>query len=528
MSNTVSVPERPGWIQDAAVILIICLVGGWALFFHLGKGSLHDWDEAIYAQVSKEMVHSGDWLTEHYEYKPWFEKPPLFIWFTAILYRLFGTTELWARAASAMFGVALLVLTYALGKAVYGTWVGLAAIPMMVTSVLFMRYARRGMIETTLIFFLLLAIYGYLRLQTGGPRWWYLIWTSIALAFMAKSLAASVGPVTLGLDMVLQGRTRSVLRSKHFWFGFLVALLIIAPWHLLMYMRNGRAFLQAYLFFNASRLTTALEGNTGGSAFYVQTIRNGMFPWFYLAPFALALSVRENLRGNARSRVLLLFIAVVFVMCTAARTKILWYILPICPLLAIIIASMLVDAWRSGRSFASAGLLMGAFAAALFSSEHALVAVGISVVLLVVVFLCIYREQLHWTRGTAVFTCSAFLLVAGMHNVRALYYEAESSVARLGRIARASGASDRDPLILYGIAGPAALFYADRPVTVVHDREVLAEVLPESESQHIILDEADIPSLRPEYNIDVAAESGGFAYGTIVHSCDHCPASIAR
>src|SRR5438105_999847 len=114
------------WKQDVAAVVLICIVGGWAMFFRLGQGSLHDWDEAIYAQVSKEMVVSGDWLTEHYEYTPWFEKPPLFFWSTALLLRLFGISELWARAASAMFGIAVLVVTYFLGKLVYGRWAGLA------------------------------------------------------------------------------------------------------------------------------------------------------------------------------------------------------------------------------------------------------------------------------------------------------------------------------------------------------------------------------------------------------------------
>ncbi|MGB3296239.1 MAG: phospholipid carrier-dependent glycosyltransferase, partial [Phormidesmis sp.] len=53
------------------------------LLWQLGAASLNDWDEAIYAQISKEIVTSGDWITLHWGYEPWFHKPPLFMWITA-------------------------------------------------------------------------------------------------------------------------------------------------------------------------------------------------------------------------------------------------------------------------------------------------------------------------------------------------------------------------------------------------------------------------------------------------------------
>ena len=520
VSNTASASQRSAWRRDTAAILVICLFGGLLFFYHLGQGSLHDWDDAIYAQVAKEMARSGDWLTEHYEYKPWFEKPPLFIWSTALLFRLFGITEFWARAASALFGIAVLILTYAIGRYIYSRWVGVISVLVMLTSVLYLRYARRAMIETTLIFFLVLAIYGYLHLQRGGQRWWYAVWAALALAIMSKSFAASFALATLALAIVFEGRTRSVLRSKHFWLGALLAVLIVAPWHVLMYLHHGTAFLNAYLFFNASRLTNTLEGNAGGPTFYLSTLDKGMFPWFYLVPFALGLSVWENLRGNVRSRILLLFVAVTFIICTVVRTKILWYILPLCPPLAILIASMLVDAWRSPRSFGLAGLLVGTFAVALVSSQHAVVVVGVCVVLIVAIFLLWLYRQASWALA---FTCSAFLLLSGIYNIRLVYAEGDSPIARLGRMSRASSASDRDPLILYsGISAPAAVFYSDRPVIIVDTRQGLTDALSHDESHRIILNERDIPSLRPEYSIDVAATISGIAYGRISHSYDLC------
>src|ERR1051325_5322266 len=108
-------------------VSLLSLIAACALLWKLGAGSLAAWDEAIYAQVSKEIALSGDWLTLRWEYQPWFEKPPLFMWMTALFYRLFGVSEFWARLPSALSGIALVVVTYSIGKLTGGRRVGLLA-----------------------------------------------------------------------------------------------------------------------------------------------------------------------------------------------------------------------------------------------------------------------------------------------------------------------------------------------------------------------------------------------------------------
>src|SRR5829696_3614120 len=97
-------------------MFILVLLAAFMLLWGLGQSSLRDFDEAIYAQVSKEIVQSGDWLTLRWEYKPWFDKPPLSMWVTAAFYQLFGINELWSRAASAFAGIGLIIITYLIGE----------------------------------------------------------------------------------------------------------------------------------------------------------------------------------------------------------------------------------------------------------------------------------------------------------------------------------------------------------------------------------------------------------------------------
>jgi 4-amino-4-deoxy-L-arabinose transferase-like glycosyltransferase len=82
----------------------------------------------MYAQIAREIIAGGDWLTLHYEYKPWFEKPPLLLWSTAVFYELFGVNEFWSRAASAFSGIGIVIVTYLVGKLIYDPQVGFLAV----------------------------------------------------------------------------------------------------------------------------------------------------------------------------------------------------------------------------------------------------------------------------------------------------------------------------------------------------------------------------------------------------------------
>ncbi len=68
------------------------------LFYSLGEQLLRTWDESIYAEVAKEMLTRHSWWTLSWNFEPWVDKPPLFMWLTALLYRFFGVSETSSRA----------------------------------------------------------------------------------------------------------------------------------------------------------------------------------------------------------------------------------------------------------------------------------------------------------------------------------------------------------------------------------------------------------------------------------------------
>lgn len=450
------------------------------------------WDEAIYAQVSKEMAQGEGWLTLHWEYKPWFEKPPLLMWITALLYRLFGVSEFWARAPSALSGIALVAVTYLIGKLTYGKRVGLLAATILLTCYHSLSFSRFGTTDVMLTLFVYLAVYAYLRLKDENQKWWYLVWVSCALALIVKGAGGVIAPAAVGLALVFDRRINAAARSRHFWQGCLLALMMVAPWHVLMCVWYGRSFIDEYIGYHViARSTRALEGHASGYFYYIGKLVDGFFPWCLLVPFAVFSDIRKKLTGQSRSWILPLLSALVFGLYTVIPTRRPWYIVPLYPGLAILVSALVVSLYQA------------------------------------------YQPRPVYRRVIAA-ASAVLIIVGGLYSFVSLYLNQKpvEPVAKLARLARSTSPNDRDPLILFSetehFYAQVPLFYSDRPVRQTYDLvapagedarryvsyEKLADVVQDSE-RRIILRRDDVRHLAPDYDIQVLAEADSLVYATI-------------
>jgi 4-amino-4-deoxy-L-arabinose transferase-like glycosyltransferase len=331
------------------------------LFWRLGQGTLERWDEAAYARIAREMVLSGDWLTPHWNYEIYFDKPPLMMWITAAFFWLFGISEFWVRAASAVCGVGTAIVTFLIAVALYGRTVGLTSIVILATSKDFVWSGRVGMLDMPLTLLATLAVYGYIRLNSSDQRWWYLIWAAFGLAIMTKHAAAVIIPGVIVLAVVLDRNLFLTIRSPHFWIAIGLAALVALPWHFLMLIEHGRNFFDEYVMYRILWNTTRdafgrTHSYSSSFSFLIETFQQGFRPWLFLTPFALILAAVEIIRGQSRSRLLVLEIIFVSVFFTSTAHPFPWYLLPIYPSLAILVAAVIVEAIRSPMSLSFWGV----------------------------------------------------------------------------------------------------------------------------------------------------------------------------
>jgi 4-amino-4-deoxy-L-arabinose transferase-like glycosyltransferase len=223
-------------------ILIIGVIAASAFFIKLGSSRLDSWDEAIYAQAAKEMVRGGDWITPHWNGKEFFQKPPLLIWLTALLFKIFGVSEFAARAVSALAGVGAVVLTLLIARRFFEEVpAAVAAVVILVSAPLF-QFARSGTMDVLLTFFMLLAVYAYLK-TADQSRWWLVAGLAAGLAVMTKGAAAV--PLLASLSIATVWERKRV--GRDFWAGLGILIVVGGTWHFVMIYLHGKAFLNDYL-----------------------------------------------------------------------------------------------------------------------------------------------------------------------------------------------------------------------------------------------------------------------------------------
>ncbi len=322
--------------------------------FELGKGALVDWDEAIYAEVTKEMVRGHHWLTPYWNHKPFFEKPPLLYWAQMVSFHALGMNEFAARLPSALAGVGVVLLVYAATRRMAGTAAGVFAGLVLLMTRYFYHTVRLGTTDALLCLFIYLTVYGYVRLREGDGRWFYLVCAALGLGILDKGPAALVAPMAIGLDWFFrrrgaklrqqpaagtEGRRSRLVTARQFWLGMLLLAVITLPWHIWMVAHFGWKYLNEYLGYQIlTRAERGIEGNTGGVLFYFHVLWKGAVPWCLLGIWAL---VRWVWKREWQYSLPWLLMGVTLGLYTAVQTNLMWYVMPFYPALAMEVGRLL-------------------------------------------------------------------------------------------------------------------------------------------------------------------------------------------
>jgi 4-amino-4-deoxy-L-arabinose transferase-like glycosyltransferase len=315
--------------------LLACIV----LLPLLGHKPLTNWDEGIYAEISREMLSMGP-LVPHWNYQPWFEKPPLMLWITALFFKIFGVTEFWARAGSALSGAGIVALLHAwlARRDILAAWLSTG---ILLATFGFLHVCRVGEMDVLLSLGCCIALCGLTAIQDSQLSGWYLFWLGLEIALMSKG-AASIVLIIAALLFAAIERWNSTRLGRSFWFGLLLFLALILPWHLYMFHKFGAGFLTEYLGFHVlARATHQIEEHNTHWWYYLWVLLISAAPFALLFPFAIVDSFRRR-----QLRAWAIFALVVIGFFTVVQTRLPHYIAPAYPALALLTSVFLADHLR--------------------------------------------------------------------------------------------------------------------------------------------------------------------------------------
>ncbi|WP_168160023.1 glycosyltransferase family 39 protein [Steroidobacter denitrificans] len=317
----------------------------------LPSRSLMDPDEGRYAEIPREMLDSGDWVTPHLNGVKYFEKPPLQYWMTAASYRLFGVNEISSRLWAMLTSFLCLPLVYGFlrssGESTAVAWSGTG---ILAVSPFFGLIGQINLLDQGFSFFLVGAVFAYLlaqrhteHLPEGRRRrhhWMLLCWAMLALAVLSKGIAALVLPgATLGLYMLFK-RDLSPLKRLHLGTGFALFALICLPWFALVQYRNPEFASFFFLHEHFARFLTTVHQRTQPLWFFPALVCIALLPVALSVPRWIGAWQRRKQPTDAfdANLFLVLWCTVVLVFFSASRSKLAPYILPMMPVLAVLLA----------------------------------------------------------------------------------------------------------------------------------------------------------------------------------------------
>jgi 4-amino-4-deoxy-L-arabinose transferase-like glycosyltransferase len=345
-------------------ILFLSLLFGTAFLalLRLGALPLTDPDEAVYGQVGKELARLpvSHWLTPLYDGKPWFDKPPLFYWLSALSMRAFGVSEFAARLPSALMSVVLVGATYALGQRAcpqiprVGLWAGFA----LATNIQFFMLSRAAVTDMTLAACLtvaLLALWAWA--VTHQARWALLAGLATGMAVLTKGPAFLILIGAQAVFFLCLTRQARRLLSPALWGGFIVSLLVSVPWFALMIHQHGQRFIQGFLEANnVTRYLKAEHQSTQAFWFFLPVFLGLFFPWTVALPATVRdvwRQVKEEWHSPSQlspTIFLALWFVLVFLFFSVSQSKLITYIFPLYPVAAILVGHQIYIRVKEGQS----------------------------------------------------------------------------------------------------------------------------------------------------------------------------------
>ncbi len=357
-------------------VVVACLLSmlGMALFLpFLGTVHLFDWDEVNFAEISREMLLTGDYVRVHIDFEPFWEKPPLFFWLQSACMRLLGVSEYSARLPNALLGCVVLPLLFVLGKRLYDGAFGLLWACLYAGSFLPHFYCKSGIIDPVFNVWMFLGVWmliEYYRRSTvtndtnngvadtahdelshqtadeqePPVRHIMLVGLFIGLAVLTKGPVGLLLPVLTWCVVWAVRQTRWLKRgttsatsatsvtnatmpfpAMELPVVIVVVLVVSFLWYGVELWRNGVWFLREFVGYQVRLLTTGDSGHHQPWFYHPLVLLLGCFPASAFVFSAFKRSSQDTAHQEHVRLWMLVLLAVVVVVFTIVQTKIVHY-----------------------------------------------------------------------------------------------------------------------------------------------------------------------------------------------------------
>lgn len=323
--------------QELAAVVIGT---GALLLFHLGAYGLWDPDESRWAEIAREMLALHDFILPHLNYVPYLEKPPLLYWITALSFLAFGLNEFAARLSCAIPALGGIIVTYLFVRRTFDRSRATLAVAILATTPLYAVMAQVLTTDFIFTFCVTASWFAFFLHWRESGDWCWIGYIAAALGVLAKGPFAIV--LCAGVMLIFlwwEGELPGSVRRFRLVAGSALIAAIVAPWFIAVSIREPDF---ASFYFGDEILRRFLQSNYDHGQpiyYFVPVLIAGTAPYSIIAAF-----LRKGALGANPARSFCVIAAVfTFVFFSLSAAKLIPYILPALPPLAIGLADALMN-----------------------------------------------------------------------------------------------------------------------------------------------------------------------------------------
>jgi 4-amino-4-deoxy-L-arabinose transferase-like glycosyltransferase len=304
------------------------------MYAKLPMGDLQPLGSAAHASISREIIRTGDWLTLHWPYsddfKDFYQHPPLYYWFTAIAFKLFGINDFSAVFFSCLFGVGCILLTYWLGYLLFkDKFLSFMSAMVMVTTPFLFKHSRKCELESIILFFVTLSFIFFLLGVNKNNKYFLLFGVSAGLSYLAKG-PPGYAPFGAAVAYILVTRQWRLLLNKWLWLGFLAGLIVPLAWIIPQFVYEHDKYYNQYIkqqilwSIKGRNIPLTLGQKINGYLYYFPVLVTYYLPWGIIGIYGFYKMIRSKLGDYT---LMICWIATVWLGFTVAGWKDNYYLL---------------------------------------------------------------------------------------------------------------------------------------------------------------------------------------------------------
>lgn len=333
------------WPKGLKGLSFLIIILGIFFSFEMGNRPFASPDEGRYVEIPREMVVTGDYVTPRLDGMKYFEKPPLFYWMQAASIKVAGINETSMRFWIVLFAILGCLSVFYVGAKCYSSNVGVMAAGILATSVLYYGLSHLIILDLVLSVLLCGSLWAFFLAfvkenRSKIPKKYLIIamYALAALACLTKGLIGAILPGFVVFLWMLFTNNWRKLKEILYVPGILVFLAIFLPWHVLAAQRNHDFLYHYFVVEHFLRYTTKMHYRYQPAWFFIPIIFAGMIPWIGFSIASLKNLVKRSFEKNSENIFLACWIFGIFGFFSFSHSKLIPYILPIVPPLALLTA----------------------------------------------------------------------------------------------------------------------------------------------------------------------------------------------